>query len=202
VLLFLIKIAGVTAGFVLADQISDTLYTEMHSATMLFDESDPTNPATIAWTKTQTKLRCCGIDGVDSWRGNAALYAVNGSLPQSCCVFPSHCCGCNRLNVQYDYRYQARNQEQLYTSGCVWSNKYPLQTLLTALGGVSAAVALLELILVLLGICLACCVRHCDKNTLSGCYSTNAYGGDVTTKRSAMSTFSKNLLQPLLPESF
>jgi hypothetical protein len=199
-LLFLVKVAGVSAGFVLADQIYDTVYTEMMSATMLFDESDPTNPATIAWTKTQTKLRCCGIDGIDSWRGNSALHAAaNGSVPRSCCVFPSHCCGCSAFNSRSDYRYQISNQNNLYTSGCTWSNKYRLQTLLTALGAVSAAVAILELTLVFLGICLACGVRYCDR-TLPHYYSTNAYGGDVTTKSSAMSTCSQELLQPLLPE--
>ena len=86
-------LAGVLT-FIFREQVSINIMAEMIEDIRKYDPSDPSNPVTTAWDKTQQSLSCCGImtEQVnlpwEMWRYNKALnptadYRV---VPTSCCL--------------------------------------------------------------------------------------------------------------------
>ncbi|CAH1378719.1 unnamed protein product [Tenebrio molitor] len=100
----------------------------------------------IAWDDTQTKLRCCGVEGPDDWQGQ--------NLPWSCChsyddfgdALSSYC-----VNV-------AKGKYQYHT-GCYDELKMKINDNAKILIGVGIGIAFVEVV----GIVLACWLAHTIK---------------------------------------
>ncbi|KAJ6648067.1 Tetraspanin-11 [Pseudolycoriella hygida] len=72
-LIFVTMLIGGILGVVFREKVEQTMRQEMHSSLKLYGNR---RAVTQAWDQTQTRLKCCGIDGWRDW---------NGLVPESCC---------------------------------------------------------------------------------------------------------------------
>lgn len=150
IILLLAEIAGVITGFVLKDKLRDTIEGEMFTSQVQYKMHEPgkndTEPATLAWDKTQQEFECCGTTGPSSWNAST-YYWDTRSVPVSCCKKQEDVhCGDGKLLIP---------DTNIFDKGCLDKLMDHLKYYLIALGAVAAGVALIELIGIVMAFCLA-----------------------------------------------
>lgn len=73
-LIFVTMLVGGILGYVFREKVDRTLRNEMFGSIREYGNN---RYVTRAWDDVQSRLRCCGVDGKDDWRGN---------IPNSCCT--------------------------------------------------------------------------------------------------------------------
>jgi len=146
-ILLLAEVAGIITGFVLKDKIQDTVTSGMEQAQKEY--GDNRTIATQTWDKLQKSLECCGTTNFTSWN-NSNIMRQRNEVPDSCCnaTVATICVG------QVDTLVPGR-PELFWKNGCASMLSDLFRKSLIAVGAVTAAIAILEVIGIILAFCLA-----------------------------------------------
>jgi CD63 antigen len=130
-LVFVIEIAGGITAYVNRNELEGILKKNMNSSIEQHQKD-----ATKIWDEMQTKLKCCGVDGPDS-------YAL-GQLPKSCCPQEPD---------------QECTERRAYETGCYGKLLDKIKSAIGMVGGVAIGIAIVELIGVMFSWCLASAIK-------------------------------------------
>uniref|UniRef100_A0A183CUE5 Tetraspanin n=1 Tax=Gongylonema pulchrum TaxID=637853 RepID=A0A183CUE5_9BILA len=126
-LVLMIETAAAIAAYALHEPLQTSLSQQLTLGLARYNRSAGVR---IAWDQTQSQFSCCGVHNHTDWN----------TPPDSCCVHVVPGC--------------ARNEQNLYSSGCMERVEQWLILNAALVGGVSATVGSLQVI----GICFACCL--------------------------------------------
>jgi len=100
---------------------------------------------TAGWNKIQERFECCGVNGPIDWK-NSTAFKNTQDAPDSCCTVELDNCG------------KGKNFDPftgLHTKGCLKKFQGFVESNVYLVGGVGIAVALVQLLSVITGCCLA-----------------------------------------------
>ncbi|XP_077997762.1 CD63 antigen-like [Glandiceps talaboti] len=139
ILILLLEIAAVIAGYVLQDDIYDAVNESLLKAQQ--DYIDGNEVVQETYDALQQEFKCCGANSSADW----AL--LNNSIPDSCCV--NETAGC-----------AAGTNPEIFTDGCTKKLESTLIDNFEIIAGVAIGIAVVEL----LGIICACCLMRAIKS--------------------------------------
>jgi len=145
-LILLMEIAAAVAALVLKDEADKAITTAMTNNLKDYATDKPTQDA---WGQIQTNLKCCGITDFHDWK-NVTNVGPN-DVPDSCCVTEVAGCGKDVL-VDED----KGSPERIHTLGCLSTVREMIASNVILVGGIAAAVVILQLI----GIVVVCCLAN------------------------------------------
>ncbi|CAG5124309.1 unnamed protein product [Candidula unifasciata] len=134
-IVFILEIAGGIAGYVLRNEIENTVDSKLNATLSRFNSSEGIKRT---WDRLQHEFKCCGVTNSTNWRENYV------ETPQSCCIKEP----CN-TNVTSD----------IYTEGCATKFEDWLQDQVAIIGGVGIGFAFVQIIGILFACCLARAIR-------------------------------------------
>jgi len=133
IVLFIFEFAAGIAAYVLRDDISYILKSEMKRSITMYVKN--VNTAERFWDYLQYEYNCCGVTSYSDW--TLAINDNLGSLPISCCdttgvIGAAYC--------------TTQNKETIRPEGCVEQFGYFLEGHAATLGAVGIVIALIQLI--------------------------------------------------------
>ncbi|XP_070569502.1 CD63 antigen-like [Ptychodera flava] len=145
VIILLLEIAAVIAGYVLQDEIYDAVNKGLLDAQK--DYVDDNEVVQETYDSLQSEVECCGANNYTDW-----LKFPNQSIPDSCCVNETAGCGAKAgTNPSADV---------IYPKGCTAKLEAVLIDNFEIIAGVAIGIAVVEL----LGIICACCLMRSIKS--------------------------------------
>lgn len=157
VILLITEIGVGIAGYVLRDEISDTIEDNME--TLMYNDYLESNATRTLFDKMHEDLKCCGTNNYTDWF--EAFYSDTECIGNQNCV-PESCCKVE--TAQCNYEDVSRNPEvagqSLFTQGC----NDALSSLITDNIAIIAAVAIVVAVVEVFGIICACCLVKAIKS--------------------------------------
>lgn len=145
-----LEIAAAALAFVLRNKITKVIEDHMKNATVNYNLTGYTG-VTLTWDKVQKKFKCCGAASYDDWKTNVKLNST-GSVPDSCCNSPSPAPQCGHG--------QRKTHDAIYTNGCVKGFVEWASSNILIVGGIAAALTVVEIIGIVIAGCLVSSIRR------------------------------------------
>lgn len=140
VALLLMCVISAIVGFIFRNEANEVAYDMFLSYIKDYNNSSVVKKLA---DKFQREQHCCGSYNYTDWRNNIGFNLTN-SVPDSCCKNETENCGRNGL----------RNSTRINEEGCLSYIKEQLEKGYLIMGAVTAAVALI----MIMGIILSCCL--------------------------------------------
>ncbi|ETN66467.1 tetraspanin-18 [Anopheles darlingi] len=121
-LIFVTMLIGGILGYVFREKVSQTMGDEMRSSMSLYGGR---RSITQAWDTTQERLKCCGVESFNDWRGD---------IPRSCC---------QQTLDGYKPCNESPSKENIHTNGCLHIASNYIRDNAAIIGGSGIAVAVL-----------------------------------------------------------
>lgn len=145
-LILLMEIGAAVAALVLKDEADKAITTAMTNNLKDYSNDQPTQDA---WGQIQRNLKCCGIIDFHDWSN--VTNVGPSDVPDSCCVTEVAGCGKGVLSDE-----DAGATERIHTLGCLSTVREMIASNVILVGGIAAAVVILQLI----GIVVVCCLAN------------------------------------------
>ncbi|BFZ15649.1 hypothetical protein BsWGS_18688 [Bradybaena similaris] len=135
-LVFILEISGGIAGYVMRDEIENTIDSKLNNTLNDYNSSAAVKNT---WDKLQGEFECCGVVNYTDWNDN------NIQVPKSCCI---------RINAC-----NTTKTSDIYNEGCGSKFEHWLQDKVAIIGGVGIGFAFVQIIGILFACCLARAIR-------------------------------------------
>lgn len=159
VFLGIILVAQIGAGiaaYMLKGDLNTEVVNNMNKGMMNYGK-EGSDGVTHTWDLVQSKLHCCGVEGMDDWHVNRNDTYGKGETPDSCCVNENseivQGCGTKKTTVEPGVTTELP-QVLKYKEGCYEKFKAEFIDNIAVIGGVALGVAGLEFLVVLIACCL------------------------------------------------
>lgn len=146
-IVLVLEIAAAAMAFAFQNRIIDITGAEMKKATVNYNRTGH-GGVTLAWDDVQRKFKCCGATNYTDWKDNEVLNGTN-SVPDSCCRQEISGCGFGKLG----------NATSIYDEGCVNGFIRWVTDNMGIVGGIAAALTVIEIIGIIIAGCLASAIR-------------------------------------------
>jgi len=138
-IIVILEIVGVGVAYAFKDKVTATLEKSMKDSIEKYDDEDQISKKT--WDMIQHDFQCCGVNNSDDW-----VLRRSGKVPSSCCID-------NSGEDCY------RTHGNLFKMGCLEKLETILKGNAVTIGGIGLAFALIELLGIIFGCCLARSIR-------------------------------------------
>lgn len=145
-LILLMEIGAAVAALVLKDEADKAITTAMNNNLKDYSNDQPTKDA---WGQIQRNLKCCGITNFHDWKN--VTNVGPSDVPDSCCVTEVDGCGKGVLSDE-----DGGAVERINTIGCLSTVREMISSNVILVGGIAAAVVILQLV----GIIVVCCLAN------------------------------------------
>lgn len=147
-IVLVLEIAAAATAFVYQKKLTTIVETGMESATKNY--GNPANKGvTKSWDVLQQQFKCCGANNYSDWSDNVELKKTD-SVPDSCCFNVSNGCGKGKL----------QSPTNIYEHGCVKGFVAWVTSNIGIVGGIAAALTVVEIIGIIISGCLASAIRR------------------------------------------
>jgi CD63 antigen len=145
-IILVLSIAAVITAYVYRSRTDSWLSTLMRDQLVHYREKG--NVASdIFWNNTQRDEKCCGVTSFVDWKQSPVLNETH-SVPDSCCVTFTDGCG-------FRFFDGPQKNTTVYTKGCFEDLKEGFKYSMLIVGGIAIAVAILQVIGIILAFSLA-----------------------------------------------
>ncbi|XP_072032679.1 CD63 antigen-like [Amphiura filiformis] len=146
VVLLLVEVGVGIAGYVLRDELSDTIEENMFK---LMPEYISANATKNLFDNMHEDLKCCGTHNYTDWFATGSY--VDAVCPDTASCVPESCC---KDKTSCNYMIVPSNPTDIYTKGC----NEKLSDLITDNIAIIAAIAIVIAVIEVFGIVCACCL--------------------------------------------